>query len=94
MPNQYTGVSNKSVARRLLCKAPRCINVDHLDLVTQKENVMRAASSITTQNALKTHCKWGHELNAKNVYTPPKRPNRRYCIICRDARNMKARVAT
>jgi len=50
-----------------LCRNPLCVNPDHLELVTDKENVLRGAGPCA-QNARKTHCKRGHEFTLENTY--------------------------
>lgn len=41
------------------CRARACVNVEHLEPVTHKENMVRGIS----RNAKKTHCKNGHEFD-------------------------------
>lgn len=65
-----------------LCGVRRCVNPDHLEPVTARENTRRALKSLATINAAKTHCVHGHEFTPSNTYVPPKRPNRRYCREC------------
>src|SRR5690554_6462185 len=45
------------------CRVRRCVNPDHLEPVTHRENLLRGAS-FAAVNAAKTHCPHGHE------YTP------------------------
>lgn len=68
-----------------LCRNRACINPDHLEPVTKKENVLRGEGYMA-KNARKTHCKNGHEFTAENTYIPPKRSNRRDCKACRNTR--------
>lgn len=44
-----------------LCSTPRCINPDHLEAVTVKENVRRG-------RVIKSHCPLGHEYNSFNTH--------------------------
>jgi hypothetical protein len=64
-----------------LCKIPLCVNPEHLEIVSPKENIMRS-NGLASINAKKTHCKYGHEFTEANTYVPSKRPNRRYCRTC------------
>ena len=50
-----------------LCRNRACVNVDHLEPVTQRENVLRG-DTIAAANAAKTHCVHGHELTTANTY--------------------------
>lgn len=49
-----------------LCRTPACVNPEHLEPVTQWENVVRGTGY--RFNARKTHCLLGHELHGENVY--------------------------
>ncbi len=42
-----------------LCRRRNCVNPDHLEPVSNKENILRG-ESFTVQNKRKTHCKYGH----------------------------------
>lgn len=57
-----------------LCRVRHCVNPDHLEPVTHKENVLRGAS-FAAENAKQTHCKWGHPL-------PERGGKRRHCTPC------------
>lgn len=62
-----------------LCRVRLCVNPAHLEPVTPKENVLRS-TAITALNALKTHCKHGHEFTAENTY---RTKAGRHCRRCR-----------
>lgn len=42
-----------------LCRFRRCVNPDHLEPVTNRENCLRGVG-LGAVNALKDRCKWGH----------------------------------
>jgi hypothetical protein len=47
-----------------LCKNTLCVNPDHLDLVSQGENVRRGlAGKVNNHQAQKTHCSRGHRFS-------------------------------
>ena len=50
------------------CLHRRCVRPDHLEVVTPRTNVLRAAT-VTGINAAKTHCdRGGHPLSGDNLY--------------------------
>lgn len=71
-----------------LCKVRNCVNPDHVEFVTQRENVMYSFSPASA-NARKTHCKRGHELLGYNLYVKPS--GQRICRTCKNAEQTKAR---
>jgi RNA polymerase subunit RPABC4/transcription elongation factor Spt4 len=50
-----------------LCRNRKCVNPEHLEAVTQGENVLRG-NTLAGKNKRKTHCMRGHEFNAINTY--------------------------
>lgn len=64
-----------------LCKRPACVNVEHLEVVTQHENVLRS-NNPAALNARRTECKNGHPLE-----TAPS--GRRWCPPCRRENDRK-----
>lgn len=68
-----------------LCRNPRCVRPDHLDVVPPHINNLRGASP-SALNARKTQCHAGHPFNETNTLM---KPNRRYCRICRRIRDRR-----
>lgn len=66
-----------------LCRNRACVNPDHLEDVSNKENCMRGEAP-TAINARKTHCPRGHEYNEENTYVRP--TGSRECKVCRNER--------
>lgn len=62
-----------------LCRTPLCVNPDHLEPVTSKENVLRG-NGLASVNAKKTHCKRGHEFNQENTLLT--KSGKRRCRVC------------
>lgn len=65
-----------------LCRVRRCASPAHLELVTHRENMLRAAG-FAAENAAKTHCDKGHEYTPVNTYVTPS--GSRDCRTCRRA---------
>lgn len=68
-----------------------CVNPDHLEPVTQSENLLRA-EGVGKGNTRKTHCPQGHPYSGDNLYLAPSRPNR-MCRACRRQSKMKGKAA-
>lgn len=49
------------------CLHRRCINPEHLELVTPQENTLRSPHTVATQWAERTHCEAGHEFTPENI---------------------------
>ena len=64
-----------------LCRRRNCVNPDHLEPVTNTENILRGASKIGEYLNGRTHCDHGHALTPDNVYTG--RRNWQLCKTCR-----------
>lgn len=75
-----------------VCKNMGCINLDHLENTTVRENVVvRSEINIVALNARKTHCDHGHEFTPENTYNWK---NKRICRECgrKRAREWKERT--
>lgn len=62
-----------------LCRVRNCVNPDHLEMVTQRENTRRGTSPVA-HNAKKTHCTRGHLFSANNTWTA--KNGARHCRTC------------
>lgn len=75
-----------------LCKVSLCVNPDHLEPVTQRENLMRS-DTLQARNAAKTRCPQGHPYDEENTRLKKGRGGmRRVCKKC-EATQGKARRA-
>lgn len=63
-----------------LCRNRACCNPNHLEAVTQRENLMRS-EAVTALNARKTHCRRGHEFTPENTRRYGDGTHR-YCVAC------------
>lgn len=65
-----------------LCRNPRCVNPEHLEAVSHKENMHRAPKVVAMMAA--TQCPKGHPYNLLNTYFHPN--GGRVCRECRNER--------
>lgn len=63
-----------------LCRVRNCVNPDHLEVVTNRENVLRGLG-VSAVNARKVKCNQGHSFNDKNTYVNPNTGERK-CRTC------------
>lgn len=72
-----------------LCRVRCCVNPDHLEPVTHRENIIRgiAPARASAFQRSKTHCKHGHPYSLQNTYVDPR--GFRNCRTCL-ARSAKA----
>lgn len=68
-----------------LCRNPSCVNPNHLEPVTQRENTLRGISP-AAKNAKKTHCIHGHEFTDANTIW---KGGTRACRTCQKAAELK-----
>ena len=71
-----------------LCRNRACLNPDHLEAVTCKENIRRGQTGYhhNRPNARKTHCKRGHLLSGNNLRKCQLKKGIRSCIECEKIR--------
>lgn len=78
-----------------LCRNPSCVNPEHLEPVTGRENKIRAMPYRVTGNEKKTHCPQGHPYDEENtrLYTAPTGYTGRNCRACSRARDVRREQA-
>ena len=64
-----------------LCRNRSCVNPDHLEPISNRENILRGYAPAAI-NARKTHCIRGHELSGDNLLVYPNSNGRR-CRMCK-----------
>ena len=66
-----------------LCRVRHCINPDHLEPVTSRENTLRGEGVLI--NKRKTHCPKGHEYTQSNTVSYSNKWRRcRQCIVIKN----------
>jgi len=71
-----------------LCRNRKCVNPDHLEPVTRRENILRG-EGVSAINARKTHCSRGHEYTEENTYLYKGQRRFRVCKECDKIRHRK-----
>jgi hypothetical protein len=64
-----------------LCRVRHCVNPGHMEVVTNRENVLRG-ETIPAAHLAKTHCHRGHEFNQENTYLFGPEMKWRQCKPC------------
>jgi hypothetical protein len=74
-----------------LCRNRACVNPDHLEVVTQRVNILRGTGA-SARNARRTHCPKGHEYTSGNIYIHKRKGTQgRDCKRCCGERNREQR---
>jgi HNH endonuclease len=74
----YVGPIPEGLTLDHLCRTRACINPEHLEAVTNRENILRGTSPSAKQ-ARRTHCPSGHPYAGENLI---RWRNHRHCRAC------------
>jgi len=69
-----------------LCRNRKCVNPDHLEVVTLQENILRGIGNAAT-NFRKTHCIYRHSYTSNNTHIAPS--GERVCLTCKHRRYLE-----
>ena len=78
----FNGSLEKGKVIDHICRNRKCVNPDHLRLVSQWTNSIENSNGVSALNAKKTHCVRGHELKTHADYRKFSRQNARVCRAC------------
>ena len=81
MYEELRGPIPEGLAIDHLCRNRGCVNPDHLEPVTNRENTMRSPIAAAAINARRTVCKWGHQFAVRTN-------KKRYCLTCNQLRRI------
>ena len=85
--NFYQNI-NRDLVIDHLCRNKACVNPEHMEQVTIKENTNRGHN----YESNKTHCNSGHEFTVENTYICTR--GWRNCRACRRIADQKRRIKT
>lgn len=71
-----------------LCRNRACVNPEHLEPVTHRENILRG-EGLAAKQARRTHCIHGHEFTPENTRVTPRQ---RVCRACERAAGARKRA--
>jgi hypothetical protein len=75
-----------------LCRERACVNPEHLEPVTARENVMRSAITLGSINAAKTHCPQDHPYDEQNTYIYESKKRKQRARLCKTCLRERSRL--
>ncbi len=85
---EFKGPILKGLVINHLCRVRCCVNPDHLEAVTPRQNVLHGRT-FAARNQQKTHCDAGHPFSTDNTYLWH---GQRKCRVCRREAVQRARL--
>lgn len=85
----YKGPISEGLFVDHLCRNRRCVNPEHLELVTNRTNFLRGDHPLVIIHRT-GRCVRGHELTPETYYVSPK--GKTQCRICRAERRQRGRL--
>ena len=73
-----------------LCDNPKCINIEHLRLGTQSDNMFDKVAKGRTHNTRGQSCTHGHPWVSDNIYVHPS--GQWHCLTCRKQSDRRRRA--
>lgn len=70
------------------CRNRGCVNPQHLQVITKRENSLRDSNSLGYVNSQKTHCKQGHPFDKVVVWSGKQQ---RICTVCEREKSKRLR---
>jgi hypothetical protein len=86
----HNGHIPKGLVTDHLCRTRSCINLNHLEMVTQKVNTLRGVGP-TSLHAKQIYCIRGHVLSGANLYKVALKKGSRQCMVCIKSYHFKNR---
>ncbi len=83
--NLHRGEIPEGMVLDHLCRNVACVNPDHLEPVTQSENLRRGDTGARLRAVM--HCPSGHAYDAANTYVDKR--GKRYCRACSNLRRKR-----
>jgi len=82
-----------------ICRERRCVNPQHLRIVTIRINSLENSESPAAKNSRKTHCRRGHEFTKENTYISVRKNGKRSrgcrtCILSKEALRKRQHIAS
>jgi hypothetical protein len=89
----FVGIIPTGLVLDHLCCNHKCVNPDHLEVVTSRENILRG-NGIGVRYSRETHCKRGHEKTPENtyIYTSASGKKHTRCKACHCSYHLRKKI--